>query len=60
MQRGRKGGTEREEGDGEMKKERRRTMEVEHRLTFSTTACQINGMSVQLAPSFPRGNPRVY
>lgn len=46
--------------DGGMKRERRRTMEVEHRLTFSTTACQINEMSVQLARSLPRGNPRVH
>ena len=45
---------------GGMKTERRRTMEVGRRLTFSTTACQINGMSVELAPSLPRGNPRVH
>lgn len=35
-------------------------MEVGSRLTFSAAACQINGMSVPSAPSFPRGNPRVY
>lgn len=46
MQRGRKGGVETGESDGGMKRERRRTVEVECRLTFSTTACQINGMSV--------------
>lgn len=46
--------------DGGMKREGRRTMEVERRLTCTTTTCQINGMSVQLAPSLPRGNPRVH
>lgn len=39
---------------------RRRTMEVERRLEFSSAACQTNEMSVWLARGDPRGNSRVH
>lgn len=34
-------------------------MEVGRRFTLATADCRINGMSVQFACNFPRGNPRV-